>query len=341
MPRILFFGSFQHYSTKVLKALVESPNINVLGVVTTPPALVSTRKRGGPAAGGKTLIKTHTHQWAEKNHLSVFTPTDFTDQETRQITEHVKYPIKYFITAGYGKLIPSNWLKIPTAAPLNIHFSLLPKYRGANPAEWAILMGETKTGVTIIKMSEEFDTGPILAQQSITIHPKDTRETLYEKLYHLGGSLITKMLSQPNQIEKAKPQPAGSFLYAQRLTRPDGSIAWSTIHKAANGQPLTRNDFSNGVFGKALHYLAKEKSVLTNRDYLHLLDRAIRAFAGFPGAWTLVSTKKGKVRMKLLSAHLEKGRFVLDNVQLAGKNPSPFSQMKSLLTYRQSRKQLG
>ena len=327
MPLTLFFfGSFRHYSTKVLKALHASKAIDVVGVITTPSR---------PAGRKKALKKTHTHLWAEKKGLHVFTPENLNPNSLRStIHDLPSNPVDFFVVAGYGQLLPQSWLSFPKIAPLNLHFSLLPRWRGANPAEWAILSGDTQTGVTLIKMQKTIDTGPIIAQQTIPItqavYPEgirgDTRETLYDKLYDLAAKMITDSLpSTINDLQSIQAQPKTSPTpYARRLSRSDGFISWKTLQKAVSGQDVPQKD-RPGIFS------------LVTGQWSMVTERAVRALSGFPGVWTKVevrSKKYGvrKMRMKIIKAHLKNNKLILDKVQLEGKNPSTFQQIKNQLT---------
>ncbi len=166
----------------------------------------------------------------------------------------------FLVVAGYGQKIPTGWLEFPRVMAINMHQSLLPEYRGANPSEWAILRGETKTGVTLLKMSEDFDQGDIIAQKEIAIEPTDTRQTLYDKLYRLGAELLVETL--PKKELHPRPQPKGDFFYARRLTRDDGFVPW-------------------------------EKFDIHSKE----LETKLRAFEGWPGVWTITPFHK---RLKLL-----------------------------------------
>ena len=178
--KLTFFGSFQHYSTIILDSLIRAKNIEVTSVVTTPPM---------PSGPKKLIKRTHTHFYALKNKLPVFHPHKLTPIELSKLPSS-----DIFLTAGYGKLIPSTWIKHPNTAALNIHFSLLPKFRGANPAEWAILLNESITGITLIEMDSKFDTGSIIDKKELRITPADTRLTLYKKLYSLAAKAAPQML---------------------------------------------------------------------------------------------------------------------------------------------------
>lgn len=247
---ILFFGSFQKYSVQVLDKLVK--NFDVIGVVTIPPH---------SAGRHLTLTPTEVAIYSKKHSLSLF------EFETLDTLPVISRP-DFLVVAGYGKLIPGSWLSFPKVMAVNLHQSLLPKYAGRFPAEWAILNSEVETGDTLIKMSPEFDAGDILAQQAIPIAPDDTRKTLYTKLYDLGGDMLVTYLPKiaAGQITP-HPQPAGNYFYAKQITRDDGFIPWETF----DSQLRTMN---------------------------HELLTKFRAFAGWPGVWT---TMPNNSRLKLIA----------------------------------------
>ena len=308
MLKILFFGSFQHYSALILDALVQDKNLNVIGVVTTPPK---------PAGRKQELKKTEVQLYAEQHQLPIFTPESLKSTSPSSI---INTPFELIVTAGYGKILPKSWMQAPKFGALNLHFSLLPKYRGANPAEWAILMGETETGITLIEMSEKLDAGGILAQAKIPIYNSDTRETLYQKLYELGAQklpfwLINYLNYKNHSIiqsfshELTLPpvaQPLASPTpYAKRLKREDGFIDWKKINDALN----------------------------SNQKTSEIITRSVRALSDFPGVWTLVPTKSGEKRMKILSCEMNRDdKLELKRVQFEGQNEATWNQVKNQLS---------
>ena len=201
--------------------------------------------------------------------------------------------VDFIVVAGYGKLLPKQWLEFPKVAAINFHPSLLPQYPGPAPVEWALLKGEKITGISIIKMTEEYDQGPIIAQKKLPILPTDTRLTLYQKLYELGAEMIVKLLSQGIRNSKLEirnslqPRQKSNIVYARRLQRDDGFTPWPQAQAA-----------------------------LTGGQNAAQVDRKIHALAGYPGVWTQLPTKTGHRRLKLLS---------LTQVQFEGKTPTVFS----------------
>lgn len=330
-PTIIFFGSFQDHSAHILQALHQSNQVEIIGVVTTPPK---------PAGRKGELKKTAVHLYAESADLPIFTPEKLNSNSLAQLSSSTLKP-DLFVSAGYGQLLPLSWLQFPTVAALNIHFSLLPKYRGAMPAEWALLCGESQTGVTLMEMNTQLDGGNIISQTSLPITPDDTRETLYSKLYPLGAKLFlftlphylqwrggdnstTRQLDNFHLFLPPKPQTKSPTPYARLLTKDDSFIPWALFSKAVSGDTIKPSELTP---------LLQQVITIHNPQstIYDLLERSIRALTGFPGVWTTVNTSKGDKRMKILSAHLNHHQLVLDQVQLEGLNPTPFNQIKNQL----------
>ncbi|MCJ7804141.1 methionyl-tRNA formyltransferase [Patescibacteria group bacterium] len=193
------------------------------------------------------------------------------------------------IVASFGALIPSDIINWPKKGLLNLHPSLLPKYRGPTPVPSAILNGEKETGLTIIKVDEEIDHGPIVSQFKEGIKVNDTSESLLNRLFTLGGQVLTTIL--PSYLEgkiELRQQNHSQATYTQKLTRDDGKIDWT----------------------KPVEYL----------------ERFIRAMFPWPGAWDEVEINSQVKRLKILKAYLENKKLILDQVQLEGKKPVTWKQ---------------
>jgi methionyl-tRNA formyltransferase len=131
------------------------------------------------------------------------------------------------VVVAYGQILPPAILDLPRFGCLNVHTSLLPKYRGAAPIQWVIANGETETGVTIMKMDEGLDTGDIVAQRRIPIHPEDDSVTLHDRLARLGAELLVQTIPDyaAGKIQPV-PQPAEGASYAPKIKKEDGHIDW-------------------------------------------------------------------------------------------------------------------
>jgi methionyl-tRNA formyltransferase len=309
MINIVFFGSFQHYSTYIAKSLHESETLSLKGLVTTASLANETDT---------------VHAYAIKHSIPVFTPPSLENIDPAKLFKDLG-AIDLIVTAGYGKLLPNNWLQFPRLGALNLHFSLLPKYRGANPAEYALLRGESETGITLIEMASEFDTGNILSQTAIEIEPQDTRESLYEKLYTLGAQCIDAMLEEfldrkASSIAPGFPQPPSPTPEAKRLHRRDGFIAWSTLVKLMQAIAIEKNELPT----------ACQKAKVQDCG-AQVVERACKALYGYPSLWTRIPTNKGKKIMKLFAVSLENNRLHLEEVQVEGQQKARFNQIKNII----------
>ncbi len=299
---------------------MKTPNINIAAVITTPPA---------PAGRRQLLTKTHTHQFAQTHNIPVFTPAELTDVKLKTLNIKHYSGIDCFLTAGYSKLLPPSWLRYPKLGALNLHFSLLPKFRGANPAEWAILLAEKTTGISLIKMSTQFDTGAIYHQATIPITSQDTRESLYQNLYELGAQNLPTWLSKSLSTIEPLSQHEPSTPPAHRFTRAHGFIHWHNLLEAMSKKPLTVSHL-NTRLKTAYNYLKLQTSNINHQTLF--IERAVRALYGYPGVWTYVPTIRGKKRLKILSATVSNGLLALQQVQLEGSSPAHFNQIKNQLS---------
>jgi len=140
------------------------------------------------------------------------------------------------VVAAYGQILPPSLLAIPRFGCLNVHTSLLPRWRGAAPIQWAVLEGDAETGVTLMRMDEGLDTGEIVAAESTLIESRETGQTLHDRLAEIGARLVCRELpewirsfgpSESGLRPRSRPQPKEGVTYARRLTKEDGRLDWS------------------------------------------------------------------------------------------------------------------
>ena len=177
-----------------------------------------------PAGRGKKLHASPIKQFAVENNLTVHQPAKIKNTEAKDLFASHKADVA--VVVAYGKILPQEFLVAPELGCVNVHFSLLPKYRGAAPVNWAIVNGETETGVTTMRIVEELDAGPVLLQKAIGIADDETAPQLLARLAETGADLIGETLNNLNDIE-AKPQATENVSFAPILKREDGLIDWS------------------------------------------------------------------------------------------------------------------
>jgi methionyl-tRNA formyltransferase len=200
-----------------LRGLLESPGFNVVAVVTQPD-----RPKGRDLKLQPSPVKV----LGLSAKLPVLQPERARSEEFLQELRALQPDL--IAVAAYGQILPQSILDLPRFGCLNVHTSLLPKYRGAAPIQWAILNGDAETGVTIMKMNAGLDTGDILTQATTPIRPEDNSETLHDRLARMGAELLVRTI--PDYVVgklPSRPQPAEGVSYAAKIKKQDGHIDWT------------------------------------------------------------------------------------------------------------------
>jgi methionyl-tRNA formyltransferase len=223
--RIIFFGT-AGLACPSLSALAHSPAFDIAAVVTQPD-----RPKGRHLALQASPVKII----ATQKRLVVLQPERarselFVDQLSQRKPDLI-------VVVAYGQILPKRILELPLLGCLNVHASLLPKYRGAAPVQWAILNDERETGVTIMKMDEGLDTGDILSQRATPIAADDNAQTLHDRLARIGAELL--METVPDYIAgKVTPrqQTDEGAVYARKITREDGRLDWTQSARSGHNR---------------------------------------------------------------------------------------------------------
>lgn len=207
--KTLFFGT-PEFAIPVLEFLYQ--NEELIGVVTQPDK---------PKGRGLSLSPSPVKVWALGRRLKVFEPQKLKDSLFLSTLKELSPDL--IVVFAYGKILPKEVLDIPKEGCWNIHLSLLPKYRGASPVQWALLEGEKETGVTIMLMDEGMDTGPILLQKCLPIEEEDNAQTLLQKLSELSVSALKEALDLWKE-GKLKPEPQSNegVSYAPLIKKENG-----------------------------------------------------------------------------------------------------------------------
>jgi methionyl-tRNA formyltransferase len=287
--RIVFFGT-PSFAIPTLEGLLRGPD-KVVGVVTQPD-----REKGR----GRKVVFSPVKELALQHGLNPLQPEKAKEEAFQKALKGLQADL--CVVVAYGQILPESVLKIPNYGAVNVHGSLLPRYRGAAPIAWAILKGEKVTGVTTMVMDEGMDTGDILLQAEVQIGAEDTCQRLHDRLAALGAKLLTETLEKMKEGNiRPIPQDHSKATYAPPFKKEDGHIDWK-----------------------------KEAEEI---------DRQVRAFNPWPGAFTrwddrLLRIYKGTARERALLGkagtvvwvgsdfiEVEAGRdaYLIKEVQLEGR----------------------
>jgi methionyl-tRNA formyltransferase len=252
MNRIVFMGT-PGFAVPILQMLAD--HLTVVGVFTQPDK---------PAGRGQRLAAPPVKLFAQERGLSIFQPRTLRDQAVQAQLAALEPDV--IVVAAYGLLLPKAVLDLPPRGCVNFHASLLPRYRGAAPIPAAILKGEAETGITLMRMDEGLDTGPMIAQVVIPIRADDTTGTLTARLAELGARMAVEVL--PHWIAgdiTPQPQAESRATFAPKLNKAEGRLDWS--------------------------------------DSAIVLDRRVRAFSPRPGTFTTWNGKLLRVLSVRLANH--------------------------------------
>src|SRR5215831_6941620 len=214
--RIIFMGTAD-LSCASLEKLDQDKNVSVLAVVTQPDK---------PKGRDLKLTPSPVKILAQQLNLPVFQPLKARDEQF--ISQLRALAPDLIVVIAYGQILPETVLDLPKHGCINVHTSLLPKYRGAAPIQWAIANGDAETGATVMKMDAGLDTGPILSMRRTPILPADDSQILHDRLAQLGAELLIETI--PDYVAgKIQPQsqPAEGWTYAAKIKKEDGQIDWS------------------------------------------------------------------------------------------------------------------
>lgn len=240
--RKVIFAGTPEFAKVALQALLDHQdelNIDIVAVYTQPD-----RKAGR----GQKLSQSPVKELANIHHIPVEQPVSFSlkhESGHRSRETLASYQPDVMVVCAYGLILPVGVLNIPTHGCLNIHGSLLPRWRGAAPIQRAILAGDDKTGITIMQMNQGLDTGNMLYKVSCDITDTDTAQTLHDKLAQLGGeAMITVLKDLTHFQQNAKKQDDTLANYAEKITAEEGQINWQNSADAINRQIRALNAYT-------------------------------------------------------------------------------------------------
>ncbi|NDJ54026.1 MAG: methionyl-tRNA formyltransferase [Chloroflexi bacterium] len=289
MTRVVFLGT-PDFAVPSLRSLVEQPEFNVVGVITQPDR---------PAGRGQRVQISPVKHYALDVGLPVLQPRSLRKSEA--VDELRGLQPDLLVVAAFGQILKPNVLELGRYGSINVHASLLPRWRGAAPIQYAIREGDSETGVTVMLMDEGLDTGPMLYRHAVAIDPDETGQSLHDKLAAEAAEILPGvLLDYIDGALEAQPQPEVGVTYAPTLQKSDGSIDWE--------------------------------------DSATAIDRQVRAYTPWPGTYTFLDGERLKIlkgvplndavqaapgtlvtEMGQLAVQTGDGIYILDEVQPAGK----------------------
>ncbi|MDS9466512.1 methionyl-tRNA formyltransferase [Paracoccus sp. MBLB3053] len=261
--RVIFMGT-PDFSVPALRAI--AARHEVVAVYSQPPRAAGRGQKPRPSP---------VHQAAEELGLSVRTPERLKSPEDQ--ADFASLGADVAVVVAYGLILPQSVLDAPRLGCLNIHASLLPRWRGAAPIHRAIMSGDAETGVAIMQMEAGLDTGPVLAETRTPIDALDTTSDLHDRLAEMGAELIVETLDRLPLA--AIPQPAAGVTYANKIDKAEARIDWS--------RPAAE------------------------------IDRQIRALSPFPGAWCMVGDERIKLLRSRMATGAGQAGQVLEGFTIA------------------------
>lgn len=282
-PRFVFFGT-SYFAVTILATLLEK-GVRPHCIVTTPDK---------PQGRHLQLTPSPVKQWAEANGIAVLQPEKLKTPPFADVLRDInaQTPIDVFVVASYGKIIPEDIITLPPHGTLNVHPSLLPRYRGASPVQSTILNDDKKTGVTIISIDSEMDHGPIVAQQEVTLNPwPQSTEEMKQSLAIIGTELLLRLFLQMKDGPlRSRMQEHAFATYTKKFDKSDGLL------------DLTANPYQ-----AYLRYLALKKT---------------------PGVYFIDSHKEKEIRVKVTKASYHNEQFVVERVVPEGRKEMSFEEYR-------------
>jgi len=217
MRRVVFLGT-PEFALPSLQALYNSPGLDLMMIISQPDR---------PAGRGQKLQPTPTKVFAQKHSILLHQPAKISE-DLELITKLREMKPDLLITAAFGQILSKEILEVSTQGVWNVHASLLPRWRGAAPIQWAILSGDKETGITIMLTEEDLDSGDILHKVICPIESSDTTTTLTSKLSKLGADALMQALN-PSYIISPKKQPLSEITLAPKIKKNMREIDWSSV----------------------------------------------------------------------------------------------------------------
>lgn len=307
------------YSVQCAEALAADSRFEVIWVLTPAPKPVGRHQK---------LTSSPLHDWAQAQQVDYF----LVENSLQQLQEKLLSAptIDFLLVVSFGYLLPAWLLDLPRLAPVNVHPSDLPLFRGSSPGQFVLLYGQAKSAVSIIKMNNKFDQGEIITKLPLNITATATTKDYYQQAFTITAQNLPTILEEYAQTLHSHPQTdsTSTFPMARRLSRQDGFINQAILRAAQTGKPFpsqpskAKIEPNTQLLGPVLAELRSHQPDLTPAQ---LIDRAWRALTPWPGIWTVLDDFNGKKqqRLKILNIKYlpDKDQIKITKYQPAGDTP--------------------
>ncbi len=336
---IVIAGSTEH-TCLCAEALLQSGSWDILAVLTPRPKPVGRKKE---------IVLNPLHEWADLHNLPVILVADKISSNTKSHLAEALDGVApdVLLVVDFGYFVPNWLLAWPKVAPVNIHPSTLPLWRGSSPGQFAVLSGAQDSAVSLIHMNSALDQGDLYYQLPFAVDPDWTAGAYYEHAFSLVAAQLSQLLTTiADGSAERKPQPIASPTpTARKLTKLDGFLSWETmapcLQAAAADAPADYTAAVTAALAAAEATFAENPvahslltvvcSHLDSKYHSLCLHLAVHALSPWPRVWTLLPTIQGPKRMQILSTIWTDGKLQLETVLVEGKTAASWRETKAIV----------
>lgn len=340
VQQIIIAGSTHH--TRLIAEALQTASLQIVGCITPQPRLVGRKQ---------ILTPNPLHAWADQHHVPVVL-IDKKIERNLETTMHQQFGqtdttlpfCDILLVVDFGYYVPSWLLQKARTAPLNIHPSLLPRWRGSSPGQFAVLYGDNPSAVSLITVAKQMDQGAIWYQQKFEVNPDWDVAAYYQHAFTLMAADLPEVITEISQGSRTATEqpPESPTPIARKINKVDCFIPWSVVQFVQTIETTiidqAQTDLRSYCATPARSDTITEPPLVAQllldqpiKEWPIWVNRAVHAFNPWPKIWTLAPTVRGHQRLLIHQAHLAQNRLVLDLVQLEGQQPATFQQIKTSL----------
>jgi len=341
--QIVIAGSTHH--TRLIAEALQTPSLQIVGCITPQPR---------PIGRKQVITANPVHDWATQHQIPVVL-IDKKIERGLETTLHQQFSqpdltlpfCDILLVVDFGYYVPGWLLQKTRIAPLNIHPSLLPRWRGSSPGQFALLSGDNPSAVSLITVARQMDQGEIWYQQEFEVQPEWDVAAYYQHAFtKIAADLpgVIAEIGQGNRTATEQP-PASPTPVARKITKPDCFVPWSVVQfvQTSNRSLVEHAQAELRAYCTTLATTETAKPPIEppllaqllleqpDEQWVAWVHRAVRAFSPWPKVWTLAPTVRGQQRLLLHQTHIKANTLELDLVQLEGQQPATFQQIKTSL----------